>query len=330
MDITIIVATYNQESTIGRTLDSILCQTTSASYEILIVDDCSTDNTGIVCSRYAAENPNRVRYIRRQSNMGLVANYIDAIQQARGRYIADCAGDDFWIDSTKLQSQFDILENNPNVTLVHTAWQCYNPVSGTISRPPFRPEDYPQYFSYLVPGNRLITPLVAHKLNPLVHLCTAMYRRDIVIKAIDKHPELFNSPWLTCEDLQIATALASEGSFCYLPIITLNYTVSDNSISKPTLPDKAFRYHAGVWRLVRQLQKIHNIPQKDLDSFYRKQASFLTKLMFNTNDPLLRRQTKELLGKRFRHTDANILLSSNRLLWNISLKTKNALKNFLQ
>lgn len=330
MDITVIVATYNQESTIGRTLDSILCQNTCATYEILIVDDCSTDNTETVCRKYTVENPDRIRYVRRHSNMGLVANYIDALQQAKGRYIADCAGDDFWIDSTKLQSQFDILENNPDVTLVHTAWQRFNPVSATVSRPDFCPEDYPQYFKFLVPGKSLIAPLVAHKLNPLVHLCTAMYRRDIAIRAIECYPELFKSHWLTCEDLQITAALASEGNFCYLPQITLNYTVTDNSISKPTSPDKAFSYHSGVWRLVGLLQKIHNIPQKELDSFYRQQASFLTKLMFNTNDSSTRKQTKELLGNRFRHTDVNVLLSSNQLLWNISLKTKKSLKKFFR
>lgn len=329
MDITVIVATYNQEDTIGRTIDSILSQKTDAAYEILVVDDCSTDNTSAVCRSYADQYPDKVRYIRRQHNLGLVANYIDAIRRAKGRYIADCAGDDFWIDPTKLQRQFEVLEQNNDITLVHTAWQYFDPSAQTVRPAPDEAGRFPQYFGRATAGTTLIPAIVSHKISPLVHLCTSLYRRDIIVRAIEQHPELYLSPWLTCEDVQIVAELASKGNFCYLPEVTLNYTYAIDSISKPSQPDKAFRYHAGVLRLTRLLQQLYEIPQTHLVSFYRKEEAFLAKMMFNAHSKELREQARELLGSAFRLTDPHVMLSVNPLLWSMALTIKKTIKRIL-
>lgn len=84
MQISIIVVTYNQEETIGRTLDSILSQRYEGDFEIVIGDDASTDRTGEICRDYAARYPARIRYIGRERNLGVVRNYFDCIEQSRG------------------------------------------------------------------------------------------------------------------------------------------------------------------------------------------------------------------------------------------------------
>ena len=199
--------------------------------------------------------PKLIRHIRRDHNLGLVPNYITSIQEANGRFIADCAGDDFWICPSKLQQQYDILSKNSKISLVHTAWQYFNPSKNTTSPSQTLSGKYSNYFCKETCGKDLIVPIVAHKVKPLIHLCTAMYRRDIVIKAINTYPDLFRSPWLTCEDIQITTVLAACGNIAYLPEITLNYTVTPNTASNQQLPQTAFSFYYGIILLTKLLQK---------------------------------------------------------------------------
>ena len=108
--ISVIVLTYNQEKTIGRTLDSILMQKCHLPIEIELRDDCSNDATDAVCKRYAEKYPSIIRYRQNKQNKGIIDNYFDTLLECRGRYIADCAGDDFWIDPLKLEKEVNILE----------------------------------------------------------------------------------------------------------------------------------------------------------------------------------------------------------------------------
>jgi len=108
---------YNQEDFISETLDSILRQKTSFPFEIVIGDDHSQDRTREICEAYAARFPDRVKYRRRDPNLGMMPNFIKTLGECGGRYVAVCEGDDFWTDDTKLQRQFDFMEAHPEVSL---------------------------------------------------------------------------------------------------------------------------------------------------------------------------------------------------------------------
>ena len=110
--ISVIVITYNQEKTIGRTLDAILMQRCHLSIEIELRDDCSKDATDAICRKYANKYPSTIRYRRNEKNKGVIENYYDTLLECRGKYIADCAGDDYWIDENKLEIQVKYMEDN--------------------------------------------------------------------------------------------------------------------------------------------------------------------------------------------------------------------------
>ena len=133
--ISVIVCTYNQQNTIGRTLDSILSQECHLPFEIIIGEDCSTDNTLAICKQYEQKHPNVIRVIANPSNKGFVRNYFDCLRACKGKYIADCAGDDFWIDNRKLEDESIILEKDPNIGIVHTDWLRYNEDTKKLSFP---------------------------------------------------------------------------------------------------------------------------------------------------------------------------------------------------
>ena len=121
--ISVIVCTYNQQQTIARALDSILRQRCVWPIEIIIGEDCSTDKTQEICADYASRYPDIIRLISNPKNKGLLNNYYDCLLEARGKYIADLAGDDEWCDPRKLEKERLLLEEHPDVVLVHTDYR---------------------------------------------------------------------------------------------------------------------------------------------------------------------------------------------------------------
>jgi len=119
--VSVFIFTYNQEQYIAQTIESILQQKTKYKYEIVLVDDCSNDKTKEICLSYQKKNPSVIKFIANDSNKGLIKNYHESISEfCSGKYIAQCAGDDYWYCSDKLEEQVKILESDHRIGLVHT------------------------------------------------------------------------------------------------------------------------------------------------------------------------------------------------------------------
>lgn len=97
-------------------------QEVNFTYEIIIHDDASTDKTQDVIKELIDKNPSKVfRSVLRTENHYSKSGVLflkEVYQMTKGKYVAVCEGDDFWIDSTKLQRQVDFLENNQEYALV--------------------------------------------------------------------------------------------------------------------------------------------------------------------------------------------------------------------
>ena len=122
--VSIILLVYNQSKFLRQALEGLLMQRTSFYYEIIIHDDASIDGSKNIIEEYAMNFPNIINPIYQEENkhsvfgINYVFNY--AVSKSKGKYIAMCAGDDYWIDPLKLQKQVDILEMNPNLGMIHT------------------------------------------------------------------------------------------------------------------------------------------------------------------------------------------------------------------
>lgn len=125
-EVSIICNTYNQEAYLEKAIDSMLAQKTSFDYEIIIHDDLSTDGTAALVRKYAAAYPEKIKAVYEQENQySKGADFITPMIKniARGKYVAMCEGDDFWIDENKLQLQRDALENHPESDMC-ACWGC--------------------------------------------------------------------------------------------------------------------------------------------------------------------------------------------------------------
>ncbi|MDJ0589889.1 MAG: glycosyltransferase family A protein [Pleurocapsa sp. MO_226.B13] len=114
--VSVIIPAYNGDRYIGEAIESVLAQTYS-DYEIIVVDDGSTDNTDRVIQQYAE----RVRYFS-QTNQGVAASRNFGLSQAQGEYIAFLDQDDVFLPH-KLASQVALLEQNPSLGIVNSGWQ---------------------------------------------------------------------------------------------------------------------------------------------------------------------------------------------------------------
>lgn len=121
--------TYNHEPYIAQAIDGFLMQKTDFPFEVIIHDDASTDKTADIIREYEKKYPLIIKPIYQTENQyskrnGSIAKAIDP--KLKGKYIAFCEGDDYWIDPNKLQMQVDFLEKNPEYGMCYTNFNIFN------------------------------------------------------------------------------------------------------------------------------------------------------------------------------------------------------------
>jgi glycosyltransferase involved in cell wall biosynthesis len=128
--VSICCITYNQENYIEDAIEGFLIQETDFSFEILIVDDASTDKTSQIIRDYAEQYPSLLKPIYQSVNQyskGLKMNPLFNFPRAMGDYVAMCEGDDFWTSSKKLKLQIDELRKHPDINMIfHPAKELLN------------------------------------------------------------------------------------------------------------------------------------------------------------------------------------------------------------
>ncbi len=143
--VSILCATFNQVDYIKDCLDGFLMQKVTFPIEIIVRDDASNDGTSEIVCQYEEKHPNLFRNIYESENQ--YSKGVRALpvmkQQAKGKYIALCEGDDYWTDPDKLQKQVNFLESNLNFSgcchrakLLYPDENCeidaYRPKSSTV------------------------------------------------------------------------------------------------------------------------------------------------------------------------------------------------------
>lgn len=119
MKVSIICTNYNKEAWIEEAIQSFLNQKCNFDYEIILVDDASSDHSPQIIEHYAKKFPEKIKAVFHQENLGITKTWIEVCKLAQGDYIARCDGDDYWIDEYKLQKQVEILDKSES-----SSWSC--------------------------------------------------------------------------------------------------------------------------------------------------------------------------------------------------------------
>lgn len=225
--VSVIVLTYNQEDWIRTTLDSILSQKTKCSYEIIIGEDFSPDNTRKICQEYVDKYEN-ILLTEQDSNLGVVGNFANCLKQCKGKYIMVCAGDDYWHNSEKLQLQVEFMELHPNTVICHTDVNVLNEHTGKII------QEYNKIKNITPPEGRIQKDVIAGKEH--IRAVTMCIRKDYIFQYCDF--EKWIELGFPREDWPMLFILSAYGDINYIPIPTATYRVGQESITNTLSYDK--------------------------------------------------------------------------------------------
>jgi len=116
--VSVYMITYNHASYIRRAIESVVTQQADFPFELVIGEDCSTDETRTICFELQHRYPGKIRVLYSNENVGMEMNGRRTKAHCRGTYLAYCEGDDYWIDPLKLQKQVDALRRHNAVMCV--------------------------------------------------------------------------------------------------------------------------------------------------------------------------------------------------------------------
>ncbi len=122
--VSVIMAAYNCEKTVGESIDSILGQTFS-DWELILCDDGSTDETYRILLAYASRFPDKIKVLQNETNQKLPASLNRCLQYATGAYVARMDADDKSAPE-RLEKQYAFLEAHPEIDVVGTGMTCFD------------------------------------------------------------------------------------------------------------------------------------------------------------------------------------------------------------
>jgi len=237
--VSIACITYNHENYIRDTLEGFLMQKTNFPYEIIIHDDASTDNTARIIGEYEKKYPSIIKPIYQKENKYKITKRIlitYVFPNCKGKYIAICEGDDYWIDSYKLQKQVDFLMNHKDYGAVFTHSNILYESSNKLI--PKNDKIVEKHFN----KGKVFKELL--KSNPYV-TCTVLFR----LQALDKF-EKINSIYAWKQgDYPMWLYIANKSNIGYLKATTSVYRIREATTSHPVLLKDFVLFNRSAFRI---------------------------------------------------------------------------------
>lgn len=207
--VSVIMPVYNAAAHLAEALDSLLAQT-FADFELIALDDGSTDATGALLAAYAAREP-RLRVVHGPSNCGVVAQLNQAIDLARGRYIARMDGDDICLPG-RLARQVALLDTRPQVAVCGSWVQIFGDAPTHIRR-------------YPADDAAIRCELLFR--NVLAHPAT-MLRGEL----LRRHNLRYDRDFAHAEDYELWMRLAAHGGLANIPEVLLRYRMHAGQVGQ--------------------------------------------------------------------------------------------------
>lgn len=238
--ISVIVPSYNRADIVGQTIGSILCQQVDAKIEIVIGDDCSTDNAREILETYRQKYPNIIRLFFRKENMGLGANWAQCVKDCKGKYICNCDNDDYWHNPHKLQLQLDFMESHPESNICITNHRTHNRSTGEI-------KECKAYLNHADIQRCMYD-------NREICNATIMYRADFLKTHMDL--DEFIKRRLTLQDWPAWVILTAYTDIDVLSESTATFGIETVSITRPDTVERLVKRYRGDKEVCRYLGEL--------------------------------------------------------------------------
>lgn len=172
-----ITPVYNHEKFIAQTIKSVQSQT-YRNWELLIVDDCSNDNSWEIIQKFAKKDK-RIKAFRNNKNKGLIPNWEFLINNSRGAYIAFLEGDDVFY-SNNLEKKIKIFEKYPKVGMVYCNFDIINTTGAIVLRNYYKKHRIKTYENQKIKADEYLLSRIA----PFSSYSQIMIRRNIIKNGI--------------------------------------------------------------------------------------------------------------------------------------------------
>jgi len=226
IELSVHLITFNNEKHIEEALQSILNQKVDFNFEIVVGDDCSTDNTFNIVKNYSLNHPDLFRIHSNSSQLGILANFKATLDRCKGHYIFDIAGDDLLKQVDSLQKMVNELKADPRLGFVDSGYDKF-----------YEKENKTQYFS----NKKILNASKEHYKNQLllgqftpVGIC---FNRKLLYQWVDFDTYLNMN--LTIDDYPILVDLISNTNFARITESLHVYRVHGYSFSH----QKSFETH---------------------------------------------------------------------------------------
>lgn len=296
--VSIICIAYNHEKYIEKTLQSFLKQQTDFDYEILIHDDASTDRTAEIIRTYEKNYPDIIKPIYQKENQyskNVEIVYQFNFKRARGEYIAQSEGDDYWTDPLKLQKQYDYLNDHPDVSACIHPDKMINE-EGTV-----------------IVGYRKL-----YSSDRLMSVREALYEQKTVSTNSIFMRNYFTSDYIVPQwyfdadvtDFPLMLYLATKGPIYYMNEVMSAYRVSaQNSWTRRVMTDSEKR-RMHVDHMIQLLESFDTYTNYEHTRFVRRQIR-KNRLGYLMADEYLRLNDPETFYKRYKAKHINSRIKYN-------------------
>tara|TARA_R110002124_G_scaffold85141_8_gene221059 strand:+ start:71 stop:1036 length:966 start_codon:yes stop_codon:yes gene_type:complete len=248
--VSIAMCVYNGARYLEAQLESILCQTYS-NIELVVIDDCSTDNSYEILNQFATKHSN-ITLQRNQVNIGYVKNFEKALKACQGEFIALSDQDDIWC-SHKIQKQMDAIGSN---ILVYHDSQFMNEDGSKISK-------RMSNIINMVEGENPNKLLLFNSISG--HSC--LFHKNLLYYILPLESDYFHDHWLGYVAMNV-------GSVSYLPEILVQYRQHEHSstdiLNKRKVKDARYHENRDVRKLkgeLRWLKKCQSFPYNNNQAF---------------------------------------------------------------
>jgi glycosyltransferase involved in cell wall biosynthesis len=215
--VSVLMITRDHEPYLEQAVESIVTQQCDFSFELLIGEDCSRDRTREICEDLQKRYPEIIRLITSAENVGMHKNLSRLWHRARGRYLAMCEGDDYWLDRNKLATQAAWMDANPSFSMcgAYTQKIRQDDQGAWVDAGTVKPIEIKEKYTLedLIP-------------NYGFHFSSIMVRKDMV-----RFPGWF---WdVYCADRPLYLLCAEKGPVGLIPQITSAYRLHQGGIWSP-------------------------------------------------------------------------------------------------
>lgn len=234
--VSVLLPVYNCEKYIKETIDSVLTQTFS-DFELIIIDDCSTDNTVDIIKSF---KDSRISFVQKEKNSGYTDSLNYGIDIAEGEYIARLDGDDICAIS-RFEKQVNFLDNNPEIILCGTAIQIIG--TDDVLR---HPETHEGIRIKLCFGTAFCHPSV-------------MGRKEVFKE------NYYDKDFEPAEDFELWTRLTFKGKLANIDEVLLFYRIHDNQISNTKKEIQNRAASACRKKMLNKLNLQNHFSNQDID-----------------------------------------------------------------